>query len=222
MLHPTACLYGYWRCMYETDIPGWRKTFAAPRTTRNRCMSVDLQHNLESAFTQELPHLTAEDGAFFVRIIERLRGVYQPDRIYLFGSKARGDAGPTATMTSVLVAHPVLYRLAQRGLVSRGGVPAAGCGWCGTGPPLMPGCICRRFRQPWCARGGVAACRLTRRRWPSAARGSGGHGLILDWPPSRWPRSAHAQTRPCFIVSRRLRRHAYVPVLGHDVPFVRL
>jgi predicted nucleotidyltransferase len=52
------------------------------------------QHDLEERMRCELPHLTAEDRRVLVCIIERLVEVYQPDRIYLFGSKARGDAGP--------------------------------------------------------------------------------------------------------------------------------
>jgi len=43
---------------------------------------------------RELPHLTAEDRCVLVRLIECLVEAYEPDRIYLFGSKARGDAGP--------------------------------------------------------------------------------------------------------------------------------
>ena len=57
-------------------------------------MSSELQHDLEERMRRELSHLTAEDRCALVRIIERLVEAYQPDRIYLFGSKARGDAGP--------------------------------------------------------------------------------------------------------------------------------
>jgi predicted nucleotidyltransferase len=76
-----------------------------------------LRHDLEECIDQELPHLTAEDRCALARIIERLVEVYQPDRIYLFGSKARGDAGPDSDFDlMVVVPHTAEpgYRLAQQ------------------------------------------------------------------------------------------------------------
>jgi hypothetical protein len=35
-----------------------------------------------------------DDDTILAEIVRRLAGVYQPERIYLFGSRARGDAGP--------------------------------------------------------------------------------------------------------------------------------
>jgi predicted nucleotidyltransferase len=49
---------------------------------------------LEERVHRELPHLPEEEACALVRILERLIEAYQPERIYLFGSKARGDAGP--------------------------------------------------------------------------------------------------------------------------------
>ena len=66
-------------------------------------MSADLQHDLEERMHQELAHLTAEDRCALVRIIERLVEAYQPDRIYLFGSKARGDYGPDSDFDLMVV-----------------------------------------------------------------------------------------------------------------------
>lgn len=43
---------------------------------------------------RELRHLPEEEVCALVRILERLIEAYQPERIYLFGSKARGDARP--------------------------------------------------------------------------------------------------------------------------------
>ncbi|HCG01548.1 MAG TPA: DNA polymerase III subunit beta [Chloroflexi bacterium] len=37
------------------------------------------------------------------RILERLIDAYQPERIYLFGSKARGDAGPDSDFDLLVV-----------------------------------------------------------------------------------------------------------------------
>lgn len=87
-----------------------------------------LQHDLEERIRRELPHLTEQDRCVLVRIIERLVEVYQPDRIYLFGSKARGDAGPDSDYDIlVLVEHPTepLYRLSQRGFRALRGIAAA-------------------------------------------------------------------------------------------------
>jgi predicted nucleotidyltransferase len=72
--------------------------------------------------------LTGEDRCVLVCIIERLVEVYQPDRIYLFGSKARGDSGPDSDYDIlVLVEHPTepLYRLSQRGFRALRGIAAA-------------------------------------------------------------------------------------------------
>jgi predicted nucleotidyltransferase len=66
-------------------------------------MSADLQHDLEKRLHQELPHLTAEDRCALARILERLVEAYQPDRIYLFGSKARGDYGPDSDFDLMVV-----------------------------------------------------------------------------------------------------------------------
>ena len=48
---------------------------------------------LEERVHHELPHLPKEEACALVRILERLIEAYQPERIYLFGSKARGDYG---------------------------------------------------------------------------------------------------------------------------------
>jgi predicted nucleotidyltransferase len=76
-----------------------------------------LQQQLEERIDRELPHLTAEDRCALARIIERLVEAYQPDRIYLFGSKARGDCGPDSDFDLMVVvpqtAEPS-YRLAQQ------------------------------------------------------------------------------------------------------------
>ena len=66
-------------------------------------MSSELQHDLEERMRRELSHLTAEDRCALVRIIERLVEAYQPDRIYLFGSKARGDYGPDSDFDLMVV-----------------------------------------------------------------------------------------------------------------------
>jgi predicted nucleotidyltransferase len=61
------------------------------------------QHDLEERIRRELLHLTAEDRCALVRIIACLVKAYQPDRIYLFGSKARGDYGPDSDFDLLVV-----------------------------------------------------------------------------------------------------------------------
>ncbi len=60
--------------------------------------------------------------------VRRLVTALQPQRIYLFGSKARGNAGPHSDYDLlVLVEHPAepLYRLSQRGFRALRGINAA-------------------------------------------------------------------------------------------------
>ena len=54
-------------------------------------MSAQLQGMLEERIRRDLPHLKEEDVRALTSIVERLIEAYQPERIYLFGSKARGD-----------------------------------------------------------------------------------------------------------------------------------
>ena len=61
-------------------------------------------------------------------IVERLITTLHPVRIYLFGSRARGDAGPDSDYDLlVLVENPTepRYRLSQVGFRALRGIPAA-------------------------------------------------------------------------------------------------
>jgi predicted nucleotidyltransferase len=44
-----------------------------------------------------------EDDRRLAEVVRRLREVYKPERIYLFGSMARGDAGPDSDYDLLLV-----------------------------------------------------------------------------------------------------------------------
>ena len=68
-------------------------------------MSVRLQGNLEERIRHELPHLTEKDARALAQIVARLIEAYEPERIYLFGSKARGDYGADSDF-DVLVVVP--------------------------------------------------------------------------------------------------------------------
>ena len=61
------------------------------------------QQQLEERMHRELSYLTAEDRCALARIIERLAEAYQPERIYLFGSKARGDYGPDSDFDLMVI-----------------------------------------------------------------------------------------------------------------------
>ena len=62
-----------------------------------------IQRELEAQIRCELPHLTEEDRCALTRILERLIDAYEPERIYLFGSKARGDWGPDSDFDLMVV-----------------------------------------------------------------------------------------------------------------------
>ena len=66
-------------------------------------MSAMSQRELEDQMRCGLPHLTDEDVRALMPIVERLIEAYQPDRIYLFGSKARGDYGPDSDFDLMVV-----------------------------------------------------------------------------------------------------------------------
>jgi len=58
---------------------------------------------LEERIRRALPHLPEEEACALVRILERLIEAYQPERIYLFGSKARGDYGEDSDFDLMVV-----------------------------------------------------------------------------------------------------------------------
>jgi len=62
-----------------------------------------LQQQLEGRIRREVPHLSDVDVHALACIVERLVEAYQPERMYLFGSKARGDAGPDSDFDVMLV-----------------------------------------------------------------------------------------------------------------------
>jgi predicted nucleotidyltransferase len=66
-------------------------------------MSAVSQRDLEAQMRCVLPHLTEGDVRALACIVERLAEAYGPDRIYLFGSKARGDYGPDSDFDLMVV-----------------------------------------------------------------------------------------------------------------------
>jgi uncharacterized protein len=66
-------------------------------------MTAMSQRELEDQMRCGLPHLTEEDLNALTPIVERLLEAYQPERIYLFGSKARGDSGPDSDFDLMVV-----------------------------------------------------------------------------------------------------------------------
>lgn len=59
--------------------------------------------DLEERIRRDLPHLTPSEVPVLADLVERLVAAYEPERIYLFGSKARGDAGPDSDFDLMVV-----------------------------------------------------------------------------------------------------------------------
>ena len=75
-----------------------------------------LQQNLEERIHRELPRLTEYEVCELARVIERLAEAFQPERIYVFGSQARGEATPDSDIDLLIVvaqANEPAHRLAQ-------------------------------------------------------------------------------------------------------------
>jgi predicted nucleotidyltransferase len=66
-------------------------------------MTAMSQRELQDHIRCGLPHLTEKDLSALTPIVERLIEAYQPNRIYLFGSKARGDSGPDSDFDLMVV-----------------------------------------------------------------------------------------------------------------------
>lgn len=92
-------------------------------------MATQEQRNLASMDQGRSPErdLLAREP-LLAEIVRRLVKTCQPERIYLFGSMARGDAGPDSDYDILLlVERPTepLYRLSQRGFRALRGIDAA-------------------------------------------------------------------------------------------------
>lgn len=61
------------------------------------------EKRLEGRIRRELPHLAEADVPVLARVVGLLIDAYEPDRIYLFGSKARGDQGPDSDFDLLVV-----------------------------------------------------------------------------------------------------------------------
>ena len=74
-----------------------------------------LASDLEAHIRGELPRLSPPQTEELARAVRRLAEVFQPDRINVFGSQARGTAGPDSDIDLLIVvpaaAEPT-YRLA--------------------------------------------------------------------------------------------------------------
>lgn len=64
---------------------------------------MDIGRELEERVGRQLPDLPDEDIRALARILDRLIEAYEPERIYLFGSKARGDFGPDSDFDLIVI-----------------------------------------------------------------------------------------------------------------------
>jgi len=65
----------------------------------------------------DMPSANRHTDAVLDEIVRRLVAIFQPERIYLFGSRARGDAGPDSDYDLLMVLDQLdepSYHLAQR------------------------------------------------------------------------------------------------------------
>ena len=69
-----------------------------PSRFTTRCAKVNHETNMELPATNLL-----QRDPQLAEIVRRLREAYRPERIYLFGSKARGDAGPDSDYDLLVV-----------------------------------------------------------------------------------------------------------------------
>jgi predicted nucleotidyltransferase len=58
---------------------------------------------IEEQIRREAPHLSLAEAAVLAQLVDRLVRAYEPERIYLFGSKARGDLGPDSDFDLLVV-----------------------------------------------------------------------------------------------------------------------
>lgn len=68
-----------------------------------RLIGMNTPGELEDRVRREAPHLCAADVRALAAILDRLIAAYEPERIYLFGSKARGDDGPDSDFDLLLL-----------------------------------------------------------------------------------------------------------------------
>lgn len=65
---------------------------------------VTVRHGDQSLHVSaDVAHLPSTEARSLQRIVERLVEAYRPQRIYLFGSKARNDAGPNSDFDLLVV-----------------------------------------------------------------------------------------------------------------------
>ena len=75
-----------------------------------------VKHSLEEQIRRELRHLRSEEVSDLVRSIEKLVEAFHPDRIYVFGSQARGTATPDSDVDLMVIvpdSDQPSYRRAQ-------------------------------------------------------------------------------------------------------------
>ena len=79
-------------------------------------MTEALQQDLVERILRELPRFTEHEVCELARVIERPTEAFQPERIYVFGSQARGEATPDSDIDLLIVvaqADEPAHRLAQ-------------------------------------------------------------------------------------------------------------
>jgi uncharacterized protein len=66
-------------------------------------MTEEIKSELKARIRHELSHLSLDKVCELARVIERLVETLQPERIFVFGSQARGEARPDSDIDLLIV-----------------------------------------------------------------------------------------------------------------------
>jgi uncharacterized protein len=77
-----------------------------------------VSNELTATIQRELAHLSEQEVGDLAWAVQRLVEAFRPERIYVFGSQARGTAGPNSDIDILIVVDETdepMYRLDQQG-----------------------------------------------------------------------------------------------------------
>jgi uncharacterized protein len=77
-----------------------------------------VSNELTATIQRELAHLSEQEVGDLAWAVQRLVEAFRPERIYVFGSQARGTAGPNSDIDILIVVaetNEPMYRLDQQG-----------------------------------------------------------------------------------------------------------
>ncbi|MBI2864492.1 MAG: nucleotidyltransferase domain-containing protein [Chloroflexi bacterium] len=81
----------------------WGESVPLRKSILKQGNAVSDARGIKERIRRELPHLSQKEISALATIVGRLVEAYQPEQIYLFGSKARGDYGPDSDFDLLIV-----------------------------------------------------------------------------------------------------------------------